>query len=122
MPKPNPTPTDSSAKTDPITGQGQPPPNPYGSTSFIPPGRNGWAQNHEIDPEWTPGTGKPRLAFNPEDIISDDNFTVGGGRAIDAILAGPIANNEPGEPGHSSIAANLRLQAVHGTSTANVTA
>lgn len=81
-----------------MTGQGPPPPNEFGSTSFIPPGRNGWAQNHEIDPLWEPGTGKPQLVFNPDDIIIDDTLTVGGGRAIDAILAGPIAKEPPGSP------------------------
>lgn len=88
---------------DPLIGQGPPPPNPFQSTSFIPPGRNGWAQNHQIDPTWEPGTGKPQLVFNPDDIRIDDTLTVGGGRAIDAILAGPIANNPPGSPGEPYI-------------------
>ncbi len=59
--------------------------------------------NHEIDPDWETGTGKPQLVFDPDDIVIDDNLTVGGGRAIDAILAGPIANDPPGSPGEPYI-------------------
>ena len=85
---------------DPVTGdpQGGPPPS-SGFTNFIPPGKNGWAQNHNVDPAWNPGDGKPQLVFNPEDLTFDNSLAVGGGRAIDAILAGPIANNPPGSPG-----------------------
>jgi hypothetical protein len=36
--------------------------------------------------------------FDTDDIVIDANLTVGGGRAIDAILAGPIANDPPGSP------------------------
>ncbi len=105
MPSNTSRPTPSGRSGDPLTSQGPPPPNPYQSTSFIPPGRNGWAQNHQIDPSWEPGTGKPQLVFDPSGIIMDDNLTVGGGRAIDAILAGPIANNPPGFPGEPYIPA-----------------
>ena len=84
---------------DPITGQGPPPPNPFGSTSFIPPGRNGWAQNHQIDPQWVPGSGKPQIVFDPAAIVIDDSLVVGSARAIDALFAGPIANEPPGMPG-----------------------
>lgn len=91
----------TTGSTDPVTGahKGPPPDNICGFETFIPPGRNGWAQNHQIDPEWQPGEGKPQLVFDPNDLIFDPLKAVGGGRAIDALLASPIANEPPGMPG-----------------------
>ena len=93
---------------DPITGEnksGPPPANECGFTSFIPPGKNGWAQNHEVDPKWSPGDGKPTLTFDPLNLTFEESLAVGGGRSVDAILAGPVANEAPGSPGSPYIPA-----------------
>jgi hypothetical protein len=92
---------------DPISGAGKgpPPENACGFDSFIPPGRNGWAQNHFVDPEWEPGDGKPQLIFNLDDLFFEEQYAVGSSGSVNAILASPISNTPPGSPGEPYIPA-----------------